>query len=56
MASAVRTLGRVLGRLPHELPADTALLNRLMRKALPAAVGVDAGTLGQRPQPGAARR
>ena len=40
MASAVRTLCRVLGRLPHELPADTALLNRLMRGALPAAVGV----------------
>ena len=40
MASAVRTLCRVLGRLPHELPADTALLNRLMRTALPAAVGV----------------
>ena len=40
MASAVRTLGRVLGRLPHELPADTALLNRLMRTAMPAAVGV----------------
>ena len=42
MASAVRTMGRVLGRRPHELPADTALLNRLMRRALPAAVGVAA--------------
>ena len=40
MASAIRTLCRVLGRLPHELPADTALLNRLIRGALPAAVGV----------------
>ena len=40
MVSAIRTLCRVLGRLPHELPADTALLNRLMRAALPAAVGV----------------
>ena len=35
MTSGVRTLCRVLGRLPHELPADTALLNRLMRAALP---------------------
>jgi integrase len=40
MTSGVRTLCRVLGRLPRELPADTALLNRLMRGALPAAVGV----------------
>ena len=40
MASAVRTACRVLGHTPHELPADLALLNRLMRKALPAAAGV----------------
>jgi integrase len=40
MVSAIRTVCRVLGHTPHELPADLALLNRLMRKALPAAAKV----------------
>jgi integrase len=40
MASALRTVCRVLGYSPHELPADTALLGRLIRKAMPAAAGV----------------
>ena len=40
MVSAIRTVCRVLGHTPHELPADLALLNRLMRKALPAAARV----------------
>ena len=30
----------MLGYSPHELPADTALLGRLIRKAMPAAAGV----------------
>jgi hypothetical protein len=34
LRSAINSLCRVLGRLPHELPADTALLGRLIRKAL----------------------
>ena len=50
MSSGIRTLARVLGRLPHELPADTALLNRLLRTALPAAVGVTAARGRQCPQ------
>jgi hypothetical protein len=40
MASGIRTVCRVLGYSPHELPTDTALLGRLIRKAMPAAVGV----------------
>ena len=40
MASGIRTICRVLGYSPHELPADTALLGRLIRKAMPAAAGV----------------
>ena len=40
MVSAIRTVCRVLGHTPHELPADLALLNRLLRKALPAAARV----------------
>ena len=40
MVSAIRTVCRVLGHAPHELPADLALLNRLLRKALPAAAKV----------------
>jgi integrase len=40
MASGVRTVCGVLGHRPHELPADTALLGRLIRKAIPAAAGV----------------
>ncbi|MFO1062229.1 MAG: hypothetical protein U1E53_35310, partial [Dongiaceae bacterium] len=40
LASGIRTVCRVLGHLPHELPADTALLRRLIRKAAPAAAGV----------------
>ena len=40
MVSAIRTVCRVLGHTPHELPADLALLNRLLRKALPAAAKV----------------
>ena len=40
LASGIRTVCRVLGHLPHELPADTALLGRLIRKAVPAAAGV----------------
>src|SRR3712207_2222066 len=43
MASAVRTLCRVLGKTPRELPADAALLGRLIRRALPAAAGVNPG-------------
>ena len=54
MVSAVRTLCRVLGRLPHELPADTALLNRLHAQGPAGGGRRDAGTLGQCPQPGAA--
>ena len=37
MISAIRTVCRVLDHTPHELPADLALLNRLLCKALPAA-------------------
>ena len=40
MASGIRTVCTVLGYSPHELPADTALLGRLIRKAMPAAAGV----------------
>jgi integrase len=40
MASGVRTVCTVLGYSPHELPADTALLGRLIRKAMPAAADV----------------
>ena len=40
MASGMRTVCAVLGHSPHELPADTALLGRLIRKAMPAAAGV----------------
>ena len=40
MASGIRTVCRVLGHSPSELPADTALLGRLIRKAMPAAAGV----------------
>jgi hypothetical protein len=40
MASGLRTVCAVLRHNPHELPADTALLGRLIRKAVPAAAGV----------------
>ena len=40
MRSALNTLARVLGRHLAELPADTALLGRLIRKAMPAAANV----------------
>jgi integrase len=40
MISAIRTVCRVVRFEPHELPADLLLLNRRMRKAMIAAVGV----------------
>ena len=46
MASGIRTICRVLGYSPHELPADTALLGRLIRKAMPAAAGVSPSRWG----------
>jgi len=36
----MRVGAAVLGHGPDELPADTALLGRLIRKAMPAAAGV----------------
>ena len=51
IASGIRTVCKVLGHRPHELPADTALLNRLIRKAMPAAAGVSAIALGQFAEP-----
>ena len=51
MASGIRTVCTVLGYSPHELPADTALLGRLIRKAMPAAAGVSPIPLGQCAQP-----
>jgi integrase len=40
LASGIRTVCRVLGYAPHELPADAGLLGRRIRKAVPAAAGV----------------
>ena len=46
IASGIRTVCTVLGHSPHELPADTALLGRLIRKAMPAAAGVSRSRWG----------
>ena len=40
LASAVRSLCRVLGKAPGEVPADPGVLGRAMRRALPAAAGI----------------
>jgi hypothetical protein len=46
MASGIRTVCAVFGHSPHELPADTALLGRLIRNAMPAAAGVSPSRWG----------
>ena len=40
LRSAVRSLCRVLGQPPSEVPADPAVLGRALRRALPAAAGI----------------
>ena len=43
LASAVRSLCRVLGKAPVEVPADPGVLGRLLRRALPATAGIKPG-------------
>ena len=43
LCSAVRSLCRVLGKPPFEVPADPGVLGRALRRALPAAVGISPG-------------
>lgn len=40
LCSAVRSLCRVLGKTPAEVPADPAVLGRALRRALPATAGI----------------
>ena len=40
LRSAVRSLCRVLGKPPSEVPADPGVLGRTLRRALPAAAGI----------------
>ena len=40
LGSAVRSLCRVLGQAPGEVPADPGVLGRALRRALPAAAGI----------------
>ena len=40
LRSAVRSLCRVLGKPPFEVPADPGVLGRALRRALPAASGI----------------
>ena len=40
LRSAVRSLCRVLGKPPSEVPADPGVLGRALRRALPAAAGI----------------
>ena len=40
LCSAVRSLCRVLGKAPFEVPADPGVLGRALRRALPAASGI----------------
>ena len=40
LRSAVRSLCRVLGQPPTEVPADPGVLGRALRRALPAAAGI----------------
>ena len=40
LRSAVRSLCRVLGQPPSEVPADPGVLGRALRRALPAAAGI----------------
>ena len=41
LCSAVRSLGQVLGKTPAEIPAEPGVLGRLIRRAMPAAAGVN---------------
>ena len=54
LCSAVRSLCRVLGKTPGEVPADPGVLGRALRRALPATAGISPGPLGQHQEPGPA--
>ena len=43
LCSAVRSLCRVLGKTPAEVPADPGVLGRALRRALPATAGISPG-------------